>query len=317
MANIELPLPARNRVIRMTNVHFDANEDTIIDFFQGCDIQDQYRTVNTRIGTKSIVYVLFAAGADKIRACSLSNSTILDRVIKIQPAPSGNYQLNEESTGFVEPSNGKPTPIKSVHGNAAPQFIETDFPHLGLTRDKPTSTLSSGPAIAESPAKHLDPSSTSMLSPPENYTAQPHEASQNDMDGGTKPRNHFPWMFPDAAENYQAKAQWDEYYSNQAAFMAFDEKAAMLQYEDQANSTRPESSRGVPVGVDTYIPPSSHNWNLASGDSKHCGNDMVTEEVWYGFMLRQAAKEEKRQKDKGTHEGAIVREAGGYKEEEE
>jgi hypothetical protein len=36
--------------------------------------------------------VLFATGVDKIRACKLSGGSILGRVIKIQPAPSGNYR---------------------------------------------------------------------------------------------------------------------------------------------------------------------------------------------------------------------------------
>ncbi|KAH7074071.1 hypothetical protein FB567DRAFT_610949 [Paraphoma chrysanthemicola] len=317
MANIDLPLPARNRVIRITNVHFDADENTIKDFFQGYDIQDQYRTINTRIGTKSIVYVLFAQGADKIRACSLSNSTIFDRVIKIQPAPSGNYQLNEEGTGFIKPDTSKPTPTKPVHGHAAPHFIETDFPHLGITRDKSISALSSGPVVAHSPAKNLVVSSTSMSPPRKDRTAQTNEASQDDMNGGFKPRNHFPWMFPDAADNFQAKSQWDEYCANQAAFREFYEKATRIQYEDQAYSAHSGSSRGAPSGVDTYIPPSSENWDLASNDTSNRSDGVVTEEMWYGFMLRQAAKVEKRQKDKGTHEGAIVTEAGGYEEEKE
>jgi hypothetical protein len=92
MATIDHVLPPCNRVIRITNVHFGADEDTIRDFFTGYTIEDQYRAINTRTRTKSIVYVLFATGVDKIRACNLSGGSILGRVIKIQPAPSGNYR---------------------------------------------------------------------------------------------------------------------------------------------------------------------------------------------------------------------------------
>jgi hypothetical protein len=84
--------PARNRIIRLTNVHFDADEEVIKDFFIGFEIQDQVRAVNIRTGTKSVVYVLFATVADRIRAQPMSGSHVLDREIKIQPAPKGNYK---------------------------------------------------------------------------------------------------------------------------------------------------------------------------------------------------------------------------------
>jgi hypothetical protein len=84
--------PARNRIIRLTNVHFDADEKAIEDFFTGFEIADQVRAVNTRTGTKSVVYVLFATVADRIRAQPMSGSRVFDREIKIQPAPKGNYE---------------------------------------------------------------------------------------------------------------------------------------------------------------------------------------------------------------------------------
>jgi hypothetical protein len=88
---VRLPPPARDRVVRMTNVHFAADNKVIDKFFAGYTIQDQYRTTNVRIGTRSVVYVLFSTVADKIRSLELSGSMLFDREIKIQPAPHGNY----------------------------------------------------------------------------------------------------------------------------------------------------------------------------------------------------------------------------------
>jgi hypothetical protein len=88
---VRLPSPARDRVIRVTNVHFAADNKAIAKFFNGYAILDQYRTTNVRIGTKSVVYVLFATVADKIRSFELGGSMLFDREIKIHPAPHGNY----------------------------------------------------------------------------------------------------------------------------------------------------------------------------------------------------------------------------------
>jgi hypothetical protein len=102
--------PARIRIIRMyvisesyawlslifaspcrTNVDFDATEEDIQDFFAGFNIEDQFRTKNTKTKNNSIVYVLFATVADRIRAGKINGSFVLGRAIKVQPAPIGNY----------------------------------------------------------------------------------------------------------------------------------------------------------------------------------------------------------------------------------
>jgi hypothetical protein len=81
----------RPRAIASFASHFAADSKAIAKFFNGYAILDQYRTTNVRIGTKSVVYVLFATVADKIRSFELSRSMLFDREIKIQPAPHGNY----------------------------------------------------------------------------------------------------------------------------------------------------------------------------------------------------------------------------------
>jgi hypothetical protein len=84
--------PARTRIIRMVNVHFDADDDAIKNFFDGYIIEDWYRTVNVRTKKNSVVYVLFSSAAERVRACGLSGHEFMKRIIKIQPAPTGNYE---------------------------------------------------------------------------------------------------------------------------------------------------------------------------------------------------------------------------------
>lgn len=93
MANMfKLPEPARDRIIRMVNVHFDADENVINEFFDGFEILDQIRANNVRTGTNSIIYILFASIADKIRAGTLSGHELVGREINIQPARDGNFK---------------------------------------------------------------------------------------------------------------------------------------------------------------------------------------------------------------------------------
>jgi hypothetical protein len=86
-----LPEPATDRIVRVTNVHFETDEKVMKTFFDGLEIVDQFRTNNTRTGTKSIVYILFASIADKMRASDLSGYELIDRDVNIQPAKSGNF----------------------------------------------------------------------------------------------------------------------------------------------------------------------------------------------------------------------------------
>lgn len=95
MSRVNLPLRdtgrANDRVIRITNVHYDATPEHISKFFSGFTIIDQIRDQNVRTGTYSVVYVLFATQTERIEAERLSGQYIFDRLIKIQPAPKGKY----------------------------------------------------------------------------------------------------------------------------------------------------------------------------------------------------------------------------------
>jgi len=90
-STLSLSEPARDRIIRITNVHFKADAQFIVNMFDGFTIVDQMRTVNTRTGTNSVVYILFGTIADRIRSTELNGLTIVDREIKIQPAREGNF----------------------------------------------------------------------------------------------------------------------------------------------------------------------------------------------------------------------------------
>lgn len=89
-----LPLrePARTRIIRLVNVHFDADGEAIKDFLAGSEIEDWYRTVNVRTRKKSVIYVLFSKAEERVRACGKTGQDFLGRAIKVQPAPNGNYE---------------------------------------------------------------------------------------------------------------------------------------------------------------------------------------------------------------------------------
>jgi hypothetical protein len=166
-ALFSLPEPARNRIVRITNVHFDASSSTIEHFFEGYLIQDQYRTINSRSGTKSIAYVLFATAADRVRSCELSGSMLCGREVKIQPAPRGNYEcklltfqlsgdlvtkqtVNDDQTAFSKPIHtlGKDTATVVGPSDEAPAFEDADLPTLGSAKGKNFITvLSSFPFI--------------------------------------------------------------------------------------------------------------------------------------------------------------------------
>jgi hypothetical protein len=89
---VALTEPARTRIVRITNVHFDADIKVLEEFFESFVIEDHFRTVNTSTGTKSVVYVLFGTAVERIKANSMSGRYVLNRRVKIQPAPDGNYK---------------------------------------------------------------------------------------------------------------------------------------------------------------------------------------------------------------------------------
>jgi hypothetical protein len=102
-----------------------------------------------KTGTKSIVYILFASVADKIRASDLSGYVLIDRGINIQPAQTGNfarkyfpsseksftlshYAVNDSHTGFVYPIVGKKSNKKFTKDNddSAPTRTSPPLPRL-------------------------------------------------------------------------------------------------------------------------------------------------------------------------------------------
>jgi hypothetical protein len=85
------PEPARSRIVRMTNVESSCDAASITRFFSECCVLDQFRTINTRTGHASIIYVLFSTAAEKIWAICLSGRMLHGRKVSVQPAPLGDY----------------------------------------------------------------------------------------------------------------------------------------------------------------------------------------------------------------------------------
>ncbi|KAL1799549.1 hypothetical protein ACET3X_003586 [Alternaria dauci] len=95
--------PPTTRVVRLANVHFDATEEDIRQFFQGYTVIDQVRAFDPwAVGTLSNVYVLFSTTGDMDAVVAThQNCQIRGRHINIIPAPIGNYDLDASRESFV------------------------------------------------------------------------------------------------------------------------------------------------------------------------------------------------------------------------
>jgi hypothetical protein len=94
--------PANDRVIRIINVHYEANKDIIAKFLQGYIVVDQIRDVNPRTRTESTVYVLLGSVQERNAAVkALHNMSLLGRVVKLMPAPTGTYKSQCSSTARI------------------------------------------------------------------------------------------------------------------------------------------------------------------------------------------------------------------------
>jgi hypothetical protein len=92
MANFTYIGPASARVVQLTNVHLDATDADIRDFFNGYTVLDQIRVANPQTGIDSIVYVMFATIQERDDVvATLRSHNILGRRGNIFPARSGNY----------------------------------------------------------------------------------------------------------------------------------------------------------------------------------------------------------------------------------
>ncbi|KAF2030472.1 hypothetical protein EK21DRAFT_88976 [Setomelanomma holmii] len=312
MPQVDLLVPASNRVIRITNVHYDADKDVIDDLFNGYKILDQFRTINPRVGTKSVVYVLFARAADKIRATSVSGRNVLGRKIKLQHALTGNYELNEEETGFSQDTTKKASATASAA--SMPGFNEDDFPQLGATEVKnppknaPDSIM---PALPDEIADLLEFTAAtssddtgvpvqpvvdtlSLFGHNEGSTADDTAVTKQNPLGAVRdgrpehmkpkpPPNHYakaPWMLPDPARNTKRVI-------NMSPFSRLGEPQSL--------------SHGIVIS----IPPSNDDWSLGGQDADDRSKNCLTPEHRSNFMSDEYKKIEEEQKTVGTDASAI------------
>lgn len=79
-----------NRVVRIVNLHCEADRHDIRKFF-GDDftIVDFIRVVNPKTNKNTVGYVFLATEQERTNAQALSGRQILDREVKVLPARSG------------------------------------------------------------------------------------------------------------------------------------------------------------------------------------------------------------------------------------
>ena len=79
-----------DRVIRITNFHWDATDENISEFFDGFAIVDWKRDVNVKAGKNSVAYVLLRSLDEVIRAIEgLHLKEILGRQVRVMRAKGG------------------------------------------------------------------------------------------------------------------------------------------------------------------------------------------------------------------------------------
>ncbi|KAA8613558.1 RRM-6 domain containing protein [Pyrenophora tritici-repentis] len=128
-------------VLRLTNVHMQADKRTICRYFDGYRILDQIRAMNPKTRTRSAVYVMFGSVEDKNRAHrTLNLGTILGRQIHLMPAQNGNYRINCTHNGFVHDEDKGPAVVTTSELPALNVLSGSEFPVLG--RSTPVSSLS-------------------------------------------------------------------------------------------------------------------------------------------------------------------------------
>ncbi|CAA9965987.1 RRM-6 domain containing protein [Pyrenophora teres f. maculata] len=119
-------------VLRLTNVHIQADERTICRYFDGYKIVDQIRTMNPKTRTLSAVYVMFGSVEDRNRALkNLNFGTILGRQIHIMSAHTGNYRINAAHNGFVHDEVKKSVAKPEQKSPAFNVLSSSEFPVLG------------------------------------------------------------------------------------------------------------------------------------------------------------------------------------------
>lgn len=95
---------AENRVVRILNLHYQADDNDIHKFFgDEFTIVDFIRGVNPKTNKNTVGYVLFATEQERIDAQALSNRHILGREVIILPAQGGfqsTYHLAQNNSGI-------------------------------------------------------------------------------------------------------------------------------------------------------------------------------------------------------------------------
>ena len=142
--------PATARMVRLTNVHYDATEDDILQFFDSYTVIDQTRAIYPRVGINSSVYAMPSTTQDRnVVGTNFRNRHICGRRVNIMPTPSGNYVdmyrlfaylylANTTQDGFIRAGDNNTGSTPVGQPSTTPTLTESDFPVLGITSEQET-----------------------------------------------------------------------------------------------------------------------------------------------------------------------------------
>ncbi|KAH3981209.1 hypothetical protein HBH70_214040 [Parastagonospora nodorum] len=305
--------PARDRIIRITNVHFHADEQFIVNIFEGFAIVDQFRTINTRTSTNSVLYILFKTIADRIRSTELNGLTIVDREIKIQPARNGNFTLNESETAFVRPATKKRSNRRvrtensmapETPGSPSATFVDSDFPALGpapVTEDASLKAPAVSLPVAGNTTTTLVANETDFATAISNLTMTPEKdvEAQKDEHTGLRSRSDM--------------REAGDLASARDAIFDIPKKAAQIS-GDRLKPFVLAQLDGQPANVNMNIPPApaNKNWNLNGHDPNDRSKNMITPDDWYNLGRNSFRGVEAEQKAKNTNVDRLVKDDGGF-----
>ncbi|KAL5407120.1 hypothetical protein PMIN03_007351 [Paraphaeosphaeria minitans] len=95
-----------SRVLRVTNIHWDARNADIARFFGGYGLVDCKRYINVKIGKSTVAYVLLSTLEDVVRAIEeLHLKELLGRQVRIMRAVGGFQLAPSDFFSFLEPHN--------------------------------------------------------------------------------------------------------------------------------------------------------------------------------------------------------------------
>jgi RNA recognition motif-containing protein len=143
LGDISVP---EDRVLRASNLHWDARDAHITRFFDGYGLIDCKRSINVKNGKSTVAYVLLSTLDDVARAIAeLDVKRLLGRPVRVMHAEEGfRSKLNTESEGKALSNTIRAVTPSGLLKLVGPEHVGTFYKHYE------SSALTHGPAIAPS-----------------------------------------------------------------------------------------------------------------------------------------------------------------------